>query len=201
MKICDDDRSILSISKLVKKFIIQSTIHFFIPYHANILTGWSPVKFPHSPILHYAFSSWREKNNDKNNTLSLGKQICLTIVWGCAEILPDWLTVNRHINAFVAGVYTFPRAEDAGIKKKSTQRNKVKIYSPKQKLTLSINLVTLKNEKWSAHHRHRCSIFHRAVQYQGFPVYKTRCLINQILSVSSGTACWSNDGKIRDLNE
>ena len=31
------------------------------------------------------------ENNDKNNTLSLGKQICLTIVWCCAEILPKLL--------------------------------------------------------------------------------------------------------------
>ena len=29
----------------------------------------------------------REKN-DKNNTFPLGKQICFTIVWGCAETLP-----------------------------------------------------------------------------------------------------------------
>ena len=29
------------------------------------------------------------ENNDKNNTLPLGKQICFTIVWGCAEILPS----------------------------------------------------------------------------------------------------------------
>ena len=29
------------------------------------------------------------ENNDKNNTLSLGKQICFTVVWGCAEILPN----------------------------------------------------------------------------------------------------------------
>ena len=29
------------------------------------------------------------ENNDKNNTLLLGKQICFTIVWGCAEILPN----------------------------------------------------------------------------------------------------------------
>ena len=29
----------------------------------------------------------REKN-DKNNTLPLRKHICLTKVWGCAEILP-----------------------------------------------------------------------------------------------------------------
>ena len=28
------------------------------------------------------------ENNDKNNRLPLGKQICFTIVWGCAEILP-----------------------------------------------------------------------------------------------------------------
>ena len=28
------------------------------------------------------------ENNDKNNTLPSGKQICFTIVWGCAEILP-----------------------------------------------------------------------------------------------------------------
>ena len=31
------------------------------------------------------------ENNDKNNTLPLGKQICFTIVWGCAEILPQLL--------------------------------------------------------------------------------------------------------------
>ena len=26
------------------------------------------------------------ENNNKNNTLPLGKQICLTIVWGCEEM-------------------------------------------------------------------------------------------------------------------
>ena len=52
------------------------------------------------------------ENNDKNNTLQLGKQICFTIVWGYAEILSaelldhqlDWLVnfrtlrlnMNRH---------------------------------------------------------------------------------------------------------
>ena len=46
------------------------------------------VKFPHSPILHYAFSFWIEKTTTKNNTLPLGKQICFTIVWDYAEILP-----------------------------------------------------------------------------------------------------------------
>ena len=33
------------------------------------------------------------ENNDKNNTLPLGKQICFTIVWGCAEILPTILLI------------------------------------------------------------------------------------------------------------
>ena len=33
-------------------------------------------------------------NNDKNNTFPLGKQICFTIVWGCAETLPI-LTLPR----------------------------------------------------------------------------------------------------------
>ena len=28
------------------------------------------------------------ENNDKNNTFPLGKQICFTMVWGCAETLP-----------------------------------------------------------------------------------------------------------------
>ena len=31
------------------------------------------------------------ENNDKNNTFPLGKQICFTIVWGCAETLPRYL--------------------------------------------------------------------------------------------------------------
>ena len=29
------------------------------------------------------------ENNDKNNTLPSGKQICFTIVWGCAVSIPD----------------------------------------------------------------------------------------------------------------
>ena len=46
------------------------------------------VKFALNPMLHYAFSSLDRENNDKNNTLPLGKQICFTLVRGCAEILP-----------------------------------------------------------------------------------------------------------------
>ena len=33
------------------------------------------------------------ENNDKNNTFPLGKQICFTIVWGCAETLPFTLPI------------------------------------------------------------------------------------------------------------
>ena len=29
------------------------------------------------------------ENNDKNNTFPLGKQVCFTMVWGCAETLPN----------------------------------------------------------------------------------------------------------------
>ena len=49
--------------------------------------GATLVKFPHSPILHYAFSSWIEKTMQKQY-IALGKQICFTIGWDCAEILP-----------------------------------------------------------------------------------------------------------------
>ena len=40
------------------------------------------------------------ENNDKNDTLPLGKQICFTILWGCEEILPGVLTI-RGSNQFV----------------------------------------------------------------------------------------------------
>ena len=51
------------------------------------------------------------ENNDKNNTLPLGKQICFSIVWGCAEILPSAkapvgiscrvLNANLRLNAYI----------------------------------------------------------------------------------------------------
>ena len=31
-------------------------------------------------------------NNNNKKTRKLGKQICFTIVWGCAEILPNFET-------------------------------------------------------------------------------------------------------------
>ena len=50
------------------------------------------VKFPHSLITTSYIQFLDRENNDKNNTLPLGKQICYTIVWGCAEILPEKTT-------------------------------------------------------------------------------------------------------------
>ena len=40
------------------------------------------------------------ENNDKNITLPLGKQICLKIVWGCAEILPVQLFIKAISDIF-----------------------------------------------------------------------------------------------------
>ena len=37
------------------------------------------------------------ENNDKNNTFPLGKQICFTIVWGCAETLPSIFIFLREV--------------------------------------------------------------------------------------------------------
>ena len=37
------------------------------------------------------------ENNDKNNTFPLGKQICFTIVWGCAETLPKNKSKTKEI--------------------------------------------------------------------------------------------------------
>ena len=40
------------------------------------------------------------ENNDKNNRLPLGKQICFTIVWGCAEILPFFSMLREKLECF-----------------------------------------------------------------------------------------------------
>ena len=45
------------------------------------------VKFPHSPILNYAFSSWIEKTMTKTINFHRENRFLFTIVWGCAEIL------------------------------------------------------------------------------------------------------------------
>ena len=43
---------------------------------------------PHPTVCTQFFN---RENNDKNNTFPLGKKICFTIVWGCAETLPIYM--------------------------------------------------------------------------------------------------------------
>ena len=42
------------------------------------------------------------ENNDKNNTLPLGKQICFTIGWDYAEILPSKEFLNTEADVKIA---------------------------------------------------------------------------------------------------
>ena len=59
------------------------------------LTQNNEIKFQPHPTLCIQFLD--RENNYKNNTLPSGKQICFTIVWGCAEILPscEQISCNR----------------------------------------------------------------------------------------------------------
>ena len=79
---------------------INSCRSFPIPVFGNISAQ------PH-PTLCIQFLN--RENNDKNNTLPLGKQICFTIVWGCAKILPGFLhSFGLHIwemKAFTANQF------------------------------------------------------------------------------------------------
>ena len=72
-----------------KKFgfhLLSSTIEnvFYCP-------GADKSKISAQPNTTLSIQFLDRENNDKNNTLPLGKQICLTIAWGCAEILPLFL--------------------------------------------------------------------------------------------------------------
>ena len=50
---------------------------------------------PHTPL---CIQFLDRENNDKNNIFPLGKQICFTIVWGCAEILFIFLSKRKLTN-------------------------------------------------------------------------------------------------------
>ena len=50
-------------------------------------------KISAQPITTLCIRFLDRENNDKNNTLQLGKHFCFTIVWGCAEILPTPLLI------------------------------------------------------------------------------------------------------------
>ena len=65
----------------------------FLYYDDETFTGKISAQ-PH-PTLCIQFLN--RGNNDKNNTFPLGKQICFTIVWGCAETLP----IHRVVSSFL----------------------------------------------------------------------------------------------------
>ena len=52
----------------------------------DLVTKFGKISAQPHPTLCIQFLN--RENNDKNNTFPLGKQICFTIVWGCAETLP-----------------------------------------------------------------------------------------------------------------
>ena len=54
-----------------------------------IISGRITGKISAQPHLTLCIQFLNRGNNDKNNTFPLGKQICFTIVWGCAETLPN----------------------------------------------------------------------------------------------------------------
>ena len=49
---------------------------------------WQQGKISVQPHPTLCIQFLNRENNDKNNTFPLGKQICFTMVWGCAETLP-----------------------------------------------------------------------------------------------------------------
>ena len=59
------------------------------------------VKISAQPHLTLCIQFFDRANNDKNNTLLLGKLICFTIVWGCAEILPPFFSTKMIISSFL----------------------------------------------------------------------------------------------------
>ena len=69
--------------------------------HSHQNTFRQNVKISAQPHATLCIQFLDRKNNDKNNTLPLGKQICFTIVWGYAEILSAEL-----LNHQLTGLWT-----------------------------------------------------------------------------------------------
>ena len=61
------------------------------------------------------------ENNDKNDTLPLGKQICFTIVWGCAEIF----TQHSHKASLCTHMFT---KNNQSIELLSCFENKARVF-------------------------------------------------------------------------
>ena len=55
------------------------------------------VKFPHSPILHYAFSSWIEKTMKKKQYIAIGKTDLFYNRMGLRGNFTKFVTVNHRV--------------------------------------------------------------------------------------------------------
>ena len=72
-------------------------------HSCKVRTEWGKISAqPHTTL---CIQFLDRENSDKNNRLPLGKQICFTIVWGCAEILPFRAT-SRCFSAYRAALKT-----------------------------------------------------------------------------------------------
>ena len=60
----------------------------YISSFSNLALRFGKISAQPHPTL--CIQCLNRENNDKNNTFPLGKQICFTMVWGCAETLPTW---------------------------------------------------------------------------------------------------------------
>ena len=73
-----------------KSFYKYLKIFFAIHYISRMFSCESVLgKISVQPHPTLCIQFLNRENNDKNNTFPLGKQICFTMVWGCAETLPS----------------------------------------------------------------------------------------------------------------
>ena len=82
---------------------LDSKIKPFLVFIRNnfIVTSTSSGKISAQPHPTLCIQFLNRGNNDKNNTFPLGKQICFTVVWGCAETLPTLFQAHSLSNRIV----------------------------------------------------------------------------------------------------
>ena len=72
-------------SKVYLLLFSESAIYKIVLYFVGPLKNFGKISAqPHTTS---CIQFLNRENNDKNNTLPLGKQICFTILWGCTETL------------------------------------------------------------------------------------------------------------------
>ena len=76
--------------------------------HTSIITAQKFGKISAQPHTKLRIQFLDRENHDKNNTLPIGKQICFTIVWGCAEILPKFYFQYKMTTLYLRSLHPFP---------------------------------------------------------------------------------------------